>query len=204
MNQQPYAIVLLGNPGSGKKTQAERLKGYTHLEMSTILKEKNEKNPVFAYQCNQEKHDIHSGRLFSDRLVMWAFSDVFFQLSELPNLVLDGVPRTVSQLEGVTHILETKGYKISFLWLQCCFAASLNRMENRVLPNGTRRPDDANAEERLRKFAEGTREIVNHLAFLKRTVVCINADLAPDEVENQICEVVSHSYSNISAISQVA
>ena len=94
-------LILLGAPGAGKGTQAERLcaiLGIPTISTGNILRAaiKNE-TPVGL----QAKHYIESGQLVPDQVII----DIVTERLAAPDCekgyILDGVPRTIAQAEAL-------------------------------------------------------------------------------------------------------
>lgn len=94
-------LILLGAPGAGKGTQAERLcaiLGIPTISTGNILRAaiKN-KTPVGL----QAKHYIEAGQLMPDQVII----DIVTERLAAPDCekgyILDGVPRTIAQAEAL-------------------------------------------------------------------------------------------------------
>lgn len=94
-------LILLGAPGAGKGTQAERLcaiLGIPTISTGNILRAaiKNE-TPVGL----QAKHYIEAGQLMPDQVII----DIVTERLAAPDCekgyILDGVPRTIAQAEAL-------------------------------------------------------------------------------------------------------
>jgi len=95
-------IVLLGPPGSGKGTQAERLCkefGFTHISTGDLLREAVRTGTPLGLKA---KKSMEAGDLASEDLVIEL---VKLKLDKCPKcFVLDGFPRTVEQAEALQRI----------------------------------------------------------------------------------------------------
>jgi adenylate kinase len=90
------AIILLGPPGSGKGTQAERL-GHTTLSMGDLLRgARKDDSELESY--------LQRGRLVPDEVVMRVFRDALDGAGDGP-VLLDGFPRTVEQAEALEDLV---------------------------------------------------------------------------------------------------
>lgn len=87
----PNAIVFIGPPGSGKGTQAERLKGYQHISTGDLLRAEIQKGTPLGLSC---KEKIEKGEMVPDSLISSLIESHFS-----PQILLDGYPRTVAQAE---------------------------------------------------------------------------------------------------------
>ncbi len=98
-------IVLLGPPGSGKGTQAERLEdelGFVRLSTGDLLREAVRKQTELGKQA---KEFMDKGQLVPNELVIGLMKERIDNMEG--GYILDGFPRTVEQadvLESITSI----------------------------------------------------------------------------------------------------
>jgi adenylate kinase len=100
-------VALLGAPGSGKGTQAQRIaKKFNVLHISTgdiFRDEITRKTPLGL----EVKSHVDSGRLVPDDLVVRVVSGRLGTGETARGFVLDGFPRTVGQAEALDAFLTT-------------------------------------------------------------------------------------------------
>ncbi len=87
----PNAVVFIGPPGSGKGTQAEKLKGFQHISTGDLLRAEIQKQTPLGLSC---KEKIEKGEMVPDSLISSLIESHFS-----PKILLDGYPRTVVQAE---------------------------------------------------------------------------------------------------------
>lgn len=100
-------LLLIGAPGSGKGTQAERLMqnhGYQVLTVSTLLRQQLDKQGKLGETIRQT---MDAGLLVSDNIVWQVITDGISAQDSKQGIVLDGYPRSLSQLEQLTNSTET-------------------------------------------------------------------------------------------------
>lgn len=106
-----YRLVLLGPPGVGKGTQAERLceaLGTCHLSTGDVFR---------AAQCNSSRSPalqaaldaMKRGELVSDDMVVSMVRERATCLRCGGRLLLDGFPRTIKQAEALDEMLKEQG-----------------------------------------------------------------------------------------------
>jgi len=106
-------IVLLGPPGAGKGTQAERIiekYGIPQISTGDIFRA-NIKNGTELGKKAKEYMD--RGDLVPDELVVDLVKDRLDQDDCKDGFMLDGFPRTVFQAQELDKIMEAKGLKIN-------------------------------------------------------------------------------------------
>jgi len=99
-----FKIILLGPPGSGKGTQAEKLNddlGLVRLSTGDMLREAV-RNGTELGQMAKEYMD--RGALVPDDVVIGLMKEKIVTLKE--GFVLDGFPRTVQQAEALAEFVE--------------------------------------------------------------------------------------------------
>jgi adenylate kinase len=103
-------LILFGPPGSGKGTQAERLRekrGLRHLSTGDLLREAVAHGTDLG---NQVKSILASGQLVSDDIILALMRDEIAKVGD--GWLLDGFPRTVGQASGLDAQLDELGQKI--------------------------------------------------------------------------------------------
>ena len=102
-------VVMLGPPGAGKGTQAERLGRVRRLpKISTgdILREAVQAGTKVGLAA---KATMEAGNLVSDELMIAIVQERLSQPDARSGCVLDGFPRTVIQAEALDRMVEGRG-----------------------------------------------------------------------------------------------
>lgn len=101
-------MVILGPPGAGKGTQAERFAedhGLLKISTGDILREAVESGAELGQLA---KVIMDKGGLVSDEIMIGIVRDRLARTDAKPGVVLDGFPRTVAQAVALDEILEDR------------------------------------------------------------------------------------------------
>ena len=112
-------IILLGPPGSGKGTQAQKLIrefGFVQLSTGDVLRAAISKGTEIGMQA---KSIIDKGELVSDEIVIGIVRDRIFSTECECGYMLDGFPRTLAQAEKLDQILSDRNQKIDVVIRLC-------------------------------------------------------------------------------------
>jgi len=105
-------LVLLGPPGAGKGTQAERIKahyGIAHLSTGDMLREAVAADTEVGRQA---KAIMDAGRLVPDEVMIRLVAERIVQPDCARGFVLDGFPRTLAQAEALDALLAERGEQL--------------------------------------------------------------------------------------------
>lgn len=110
-------IVLLGAPGSGKGTQAQRLQsdlGLPQVSTGDLLREAVAARTELGIRV---KTAMDSGELVPDDIVLGIIKDRLGADDAEGGYVLDGFPRNVTQAEGLDGVLRDLGQRLDAIVL---------------------------------------------------------------------------------------
>jgi adenylate kinase len=102
-------IVMLGPPGAGKGTQAERLarqRGIPQISTGDILRDGVRTKLPAALEA---KAKMDRGELVDDATMIEIVRDRLLRPDTSPGFVLDGFPRTVAQARALDQIVDERG-----------------------------------------------------------------------------------------------
>ena len=126
-------LILLGPPGAGKGTQAQRLVekyGIPQLSTGDMLRAAVKSETEVGKRA---KAVMDSGQLVSDEIVNQIVSERVDEPDARRGFILDGYPRTVPQAKALTEMLAQKGQRLdAVIELKVDESALLRRMESRV------------------------------------------------------------------------
>jgi len=105
-------IILLGPPGAGKGTQAERLvkeRGMVQLSTGDMLRAKRKVDSPLGREVAEI---MDSGALVSDEIVSKLIDDKLGEMDAGQGAIFDGYPRTAAQADSLDGLLAAHGRKL--------------------------------------------------------------------------------------------
>jgi adenylate kinase len=189
-------IILLGPPGSGKGTQAQRLVqryGIVQLSTGEMLRAAVAAGTPIGLKA---KDIMASGGLVPDEVVVGIISDRIDQDDAKNGFILDGFPRTVPQAEALDDLLKHKHMKLdAVIELRVNESALIDRVEKRAEEMRSRgeevRVDDT-AEvlvKRLAAYRAQTEPLIHYYSE-KRKLLTVDGMMTIEEVTREISRIL--------------
>jgi adenylate kinase len=190
-------LILLGPPGAGKGTQAQRLvQKYGIVQLSTgemLRAAVAAQTPVGL----QAKDIMASGALVPDEIVIGIISDRLDQPDMKNGFILDGFPRTVPQAAALDELLKKKHIKLdAVIELRVNESALLNRVETRVAEMQARgeevRIDDTPEvlSKRLANYRSQTEPLIHYYSE-RRKLLTVDGMMTIEHVTREINRILS-------------
>jgi adenylate kinase len=190
-------LILLGPPGAGKGTQAQRLiakHGIVQLSTGEMLRAAVAAETPVGLRA---KSIMERGELVPDDVVVAIIADRIDQPDAKRGFVLDGFPRTVRQAEALDRLLAERGLKLdAVIELKVDEGILLERIEKRVAEmtaRGEKLRSDDNPEVlkgRLAAYREQTAPLAGHYAS-KGMLKGVDGMAAIDDVTAEIHRLLS-------------
>ena len=185
-------LILLGPPGAGKGTQAQRLvekHGIPQLSTGDMLRAAvAAKTPVGL----KAKAVMDAGELVSDAIVNAIVAERIDQKDCAEGFILDGYPRTLPQADAVEKMLGDRGQKLDVvIELVVDDKALVGRIakraeETKAAGKAVRKDDDpAVFPERLREYYKKTAPLTGYY-YAKKQLSGIDGMASIDDVTGQI------------------
>lgn len=185
-------ILVLGPQGSGKGTQAQRIKatyGIPHIATGDMIREMKE----LPTDLGRELNEIYlRGDLVSDELMIRLIRDRLSRGDTVGGFVLDGFPRTMPQAEALDDMLSDLGRSIDIVFdLQ---VPNRQQLLDRLLKRAEEehRSDDTPdaIQHRWELYERETAPLTEYYRSTRGNVVGIHADRAIDEVFHEVREAL--------------
>jgi adenylate kinase len=151
-------MILLGAPGAGKGTQAERLcrqHGWRHLATGDLLRAAVKAGTPLGKRAEAI---MARGDLVDDAVILGLIEEEMDR-AKGEGVVLDGFPRTLAQAEGLDALLKRRGEMVDRVVL---LSAPEEEVVRRMTGRG--RVDDTaeTVRHRLRVYGESTEPLVRY------------------------------------------
>lgn len=158
-------LVLLGAPGSGKGTQAARLKaelGVPHISTGDMLRAAVAAQTPLGLVA---KAVMDAGQLVSDDILLGMLEERLKQDDARAGFILDGYPRNLAQADALDHLLGLIGQPLdAVIKLEVPNQAIIGRCELRFAAEGRADDNPDTVRKRLAIYAEQTAPVADFYA----------------------------------------
>ena len=176
----PNVVFVLGGPGAGKGTMcelAESQLGWKHLSMGDLLRAERESGGSAAATIDEY---ITAGKLVPNEITVTLLKDAMEKITRTTgknNFLLDGFPRSISNLDAWNEIFGHDAELPKMLYLECPYEELEKRILGRAKFSG--RSDDNIESIKLRfdTFKEETLPIVE---LFRNKQKCVEIDTSVD------------------------
>jgi len=190
-------LILLGPPGAGKGTQAQRLVqryGIVPLSTGEMLRAAVAAGTPVGLKI---KDIMASGALVPDDVVIDIISDRLDQPDARKGFILDGFPRTVPQAQALDDLLKKKHIRLdAVVELRVNESALLARVETRVAEMQARgeevRIDDTPEvlSKRLASYRSLTEPLIHYYSE-RRKLLTVDGMMTIEHVTREINRILS-------------
>jgi adenylate kinase len=190
-------LILLGPPGAGKGTQAQRLVhryGIVQLSTGEMLRAAVAAGTPVGLKA---KDIMASGALVPDDIVIGIISDRLDQSDARKGFILDGFPRTVPQAQALDDLLKKKHMKLdAVVELRVNESALLARVETRVAEMMARgeevRIDDTPEvlSKRLASYRSLTEPLIHYYSE-RRKLLTVDGMMTIEHVTREIYRILA-------------
>jgi UMP-CMP kinase len=173
---KPNVVFVLGGPGAGKGTMcelAESQLGWTHLSTGDLLRAEREAGGPAAATIEEF---ITAGKLVPNEIVVALLRNAMENVTRTTgkkNFLLDGFPRSLSNLEGWYEIFGRETELPKMLYFECPYAVLEKRILGRARYTG--RSDD-NVESIKLRFDTFKAETLPTVELFKSKDKCVEVD----------------------------
>jgi adenylate kinase len=186
-------LLLLGPPGAGKGTQAQRLVerlGIPQVSTGDMLRAAVATGSAVGRKA---KAFMEAGKLVPDEVVIGVAEQRLSQPDARRGFILDGFPRTVGQAEALDRMLPKLGVE-----LERCVALAVDperlveRLRRRAELEGRSDDNEVAIRERMREYDQKTRPLLDY--YRRRGILReVNGVGTVDQVAQRIDEALDEA-----------
>lgn len=187
-------LVLLGAPGSGKGTQAARLKEHLqvpHISTGDLLRAEVAAGSPLGLKA---KEVMARGDLVSDEILLGMLKDRFSRDDTRTGFILDGYPRNLAQAAALDTLLTELGQKFdAAVQLVVDYEKIIARLAGRAQAEGRTDDTPEAVRHRLAVYEEKTAPVVDFYRQQGELAV-VNGEGTLDEVFARIVEAIQRGH----------
>ena len=184
-------LVLLGAPGSGKGTQAARLKEHLqvpHVSTGDLLRAEVAAGSKLGLEA---KGIMARGELVSDEILLGMLEDRFSRDDTRGGFILDGYPRNLAQADALNALLERIGQPMdAAVQLDVPTELLVERIAGRAAAEGRADDSPESVRTRLQVYNDQTAPVVDFFRQHGKLSV-VDGVGSLDEVFNRIVEALA-------------
>ena len=184
-------LLLLGAPGSGKGTQAARLKdslGVPHISTGDLLRAEVAAGSKLGLEAREV---MARGELVSDAILLGMLEDRFSRADTADGFILDGYPRNLAQAAALDALLARIGRPMDFaVQLEVPSELLVERIAGRAKAEGRADDNPDSVRKRLQVYADQTAPVIDFYRQHGQLTV-VDGVGGLDEVFTRILEAIS-------------
>ncbi|MCJ0825581.1 adenylate kinase [Luteimonas sp. 50] len=184
-------LVLLGAPGSGKGTQAARLREHLqvpHISTGDLLRAEVAAGSKLGLEA---KGIMARGELVSDAILLGMLEERFSRPDTAGGFILDGYPRNLAQASALGDLLERIGQPMDrAVQLDVDTELLIERIAGRAKAEGRADDNPESVRKRLAVYDEQTAPVVEYYRQHGMLTV-VDGVGALDEVFTRILEAIA-------------
>lgn len=184
-------LVLLGAPGSGKGTQAARLKNHLqvpHISTGDLLRAEVKAGTPLGLEA---KEVMARGELVSDAILLGMLESRLSQDDTKGGFILDGYPRNLAQAGALDALLQRIGQPMDFaVQLDVPTELLVERIAGRAQAEGRADDSPESVRTRLRVYDDQTAPVIEFYRQHGQLTV-IDGVGSLDDVFNRVIEAIA-------------
>ena len=184
-------LVLLGPPGSGKGTQAARLKDYLevpHISTGDLLRAEVAAGSKLGLEA---KEVMARGELVSNAILLGMLEDRFSRADTANGFILDGYPRNLAQADALGKLLARIGQKFdAAVQLDVPTELLVERIAGRAKAEGRADDSPESVRTRLQVYNDQTAPVIDYYRQQGELTV-VNGVGELDDVFARIIEAIT-------------
>lgn len=155
-------LLLLGAPGSGKGTQAARLKdslGVPHISTGDLLRAEVAAGSKLGLEA---KEVMARGELVSDAILLGMLENRFARADTAGGFILDGYPRNLAQAAALDALLARIGQPMDYaVQLEAPAELLVERIAGRAKAEGRADDNPESVRKRLQVYEDQTAPVID-------------------------------------------